>query len=231
MTTKGKHIIRLEQIPKANVFRTPEGYFNELPKMVESKIYSRSASPLNSIYTVPEGYFDTLSESILAKINPAEKIESLKTTNSIYPIPEGYFEELPYKIQKRISTPKKSLIPEWTLQPAFRYAVAAGFIIAILAIGIKQFMTEKIETVVENNKPVENFHLETYLATISKEEVRVYLEKEGKVELNQLMEYVSKDKKEKIKQEFNADLLDMNKIEIENIEEQLEFEDIDISEL
>ena len=106
-------------LDKINVFKVPEGYFNELHlRITDFTIINNTSSPDNTNATnlqhVPEGYFDSLSDSILAKVKIAYSenteierdsalLQSLKDIN-VFTIPNGYFEALTDSVLSKTKT-------------------------------------------------------------------------------------------------------------------------------
>ncbi|MBC7937517.1 MAG: hypothetical protein H7Y86_19390 [Rhizobacter sp.] len=96
-------------IPRVNVFKVPEGYFDSLATLLLLDI-SNSENDTIKNAAVPEGYFDSLSSNIMARIkaeNTAQTDESSALIDGIgnknvYTVPAGYFEELSSTIMNRI---------------------------------------------------------------------------------------------------------------------------------
>lgn len=102
---------------KINVFKVPEGYFNELHlRITDFTLINNNSSPDNTnaanLQRVPEGYFDSLSDSILAKVKIAYSenteternsalLQSLKGIN-VFTIPNGYFDALTNSVLLKI---------------------------------------------------------------------------------------------------------------------------------
>lgn len=93
---------RLEDIPKKNIFETPEGYFDELPGIIQSRIAvkSRTTSPFPSFglalrYAVPllviaiALFFVFRSNAPLG--NPDELLASVSTEELAYYLVESDF--------------------------------------------------------------------------------------------------------------------------------------------
>jgi hypothetical protein len=108
----------LASLEKINVFRIPEGYFNELHLRIADYACLNSSEVENtskkSLQQVPPGYFDTLSDSILAKIkaaypeSPEEELQrlspvlySLKDKN-VFSVPDGYFGSFAKDVVERL---------------------------------------------------------------------------------------------------------------------------------
>lgn len=109
----------LAGLDKVNVFRVPDGYFNELHFRITDYTLFNSTSPVDNInkrniQEVPNGYFDSLSDSILTKVKAAYSEDSkdelsevshvlsgVKRTN-VFSTPEGYFENLSNSILRNL---------------------------------------------------------------------------------------------------------------------------------
>lgn len=96
----------LAAIPRLNVFKVPEGYFETLPALL---LLQASGSGKNEpIQSVPEGYFDNLASGIMARIReeaPAEAHSPVLAgigNENIFSVPQGYFEGLAENIMSRI---------------------------------------------------------------------------------------------------------------------------------
>jgi hypothetical protein len=98
----------LASLEKINVFRVPEGYFNELHVRIADYAILNNTSAVDNInkrnlQQVPPGYFDTLSDSILAKVKAAypesageelRRLSPMLSTlkDNVFSVPDGYFE-------------------------------------------------------------------------------------------------------------------------------------------
>lgn len=89
----------LNDIPKSENFRTPEGYFDRLTERIESRIEGR------------------VSES-----SPLQQISK----ESVFKTPDAYFDQLPLRIQQRLEKKKSaaSWMMPWSWSPALKLAVA-----------------------------------------------------------------------------------------------------------
>lgn len=91
----------IKNIEPTNVFRVPEGYFEELPNLIEYRlsenIISSKLPSRNQNFEIPNNYFDTLSDRILTKISETEttqiSLENLPKTN-VFKVSEDYFDNL-----------------------------------------------------------------------------------------------------------------------------------------
>jgi hypothetical protein len=94
-----KEIIKIEELPKVNIFKVPEGYFDTLSMSIQERI-TFSEEPVVSFgkkqnFAVPDNYFDTLSSRIMNRIADLGKqtisLENLPKVN-VFKVPQGYFE-------------------------------------------------------------------------------------------------------------------------------------------
>jgi hypothetical protein len=70
----------LENLPRKNIFKIPENYFQELPSTIEQRTQSVVENlPKENIFKVPENYFKQLETQILAQTTQATKIVPLIT--------------------------------------------------------------------------------------------------------------------------------------------------------
>lgn len=122
----------LASVPKYNVLKAPEGYFEDFSSLMLLKVHAMESPQLS----VPEGYFDNLPATIIARIKAEDQSEVLTETQEIsatvaaignrnvFTVPEGYFESLKISnletsatAAKVVSMPKRFSV--------FRYAAAA----------------------------------------------------------------------------------------------------------
>ncbi|MBA4849072.1 hypothetical protein [Emticicia sp. BO119] len=104
-----KEIIKIEELPKMNIFKVPEGYFDTLFVSVQERIAFSDEPVLsfgkNQNFAVPDNYFNTLSSRILNRIADLEKQEvrlnSLPKVN-VFKVPEGYFENTEESIRATV---------------------------------------------------------------------------------------------------------------------------------
>lgn len=96
-------------IPKVNVFKVPERYFETLPALLLLQTTDQSLNIQNS--SVPEGYFDNLASAIMSRIKKeaSEENEYSATlagirNRNVFTVPAGYFEELSSNIMNRINS-------------------------------------------------------------------------------------------------------------------------------
>ena len=108
----------LAGMEKINVFRVPEGYFDELHLRISRFAILSDTSAVDNItkrnlQQVPPGYFDTLSDSILAKVkaaypeNAEEELYRLSPMlytlrSNVFSVPDGYFESFSGNVVERL---------------------------------------------------------------------------------------------------------------------------------
>lgn len=99
----------LAEIPRVNVFKVPEGYFDILSGQLLLQLHSKELDNIIPIkdMSVPEGYFENLADTIMARIKNEQPGEVLLETHgvsslvadighkNVFRVPEGYFENLP----------------------------------------------------------------------------------------------------------------------------------------
>lgn len=104
-----KEIIKIEELPKVNIFKVPEGYFDTLSMSIQERI-ELSEEPVVSFgkkqnFAVPDNYFDTLSSRIMNRITDLEKqeirLENLPKVN-VFKVPQGYFENAEESIRATV---------------------------------------------------------------------------------------------------------------------------------
>lgn len=108
----------LAAIPRLNVFRVPEGYFDLLGTrlLLLTRIgESEQVSP-EMRASVPEGYFENLAENILARIKNESISEVARETmavsrvvaeignRNIFKVPGGYFENLANDVHRKTTS-------------------------------------------------------------------------------------------------------------------------------
>lgn len=134
----------LAEIPRINVFKVPEGYFETLPALL---LLQTSGSDTDAIKnaSVPEGYFDSLASNIMARIKSESISEVTAETNdiselvagignkNIFTVPAGYFENLSTNITTQLVQPAK-VVQMNPRRAILRYA-AAAVITGFLAMG------------------------------------------------------------------------------------------------
>ncbi|RFS18094.1 hypothetical protein [Emticicia sp. C21] len=104
-----KEIIKIEELPKMNIFKVPEGYFDTLYTSIQERIAFSEEPVVNfgkkQNFAVPDNYFDTLSSRIMNRIADLEKqeirLENLPKVN-VFKVPQGYFENAEESIRATV---------------------------------------------------------------------------------------------------------------------------------
>ena len=119
----------LAKLDKVNVYRVPEGYFDDLNLRISSFVSANRNKDLkihdkSNLQEVPPGYFENLSDSILAKVKAAypesakEEIRLLSSMlyylkdENVYTVPNGYFDSLSKSILSRLAAPDSENVDE-----------------------------------------------------------------------------------------------------------------------
>lgn len=211
--------LELKNIKPINVFKVPEGYFEELPELIENKISERNlTSKLPSIkpnFDTPNGYFDTLSDRIFAKIDTAENVKiSLEKLpkETIYRVPEGYFDSLSEKIINQLPTKKqtKVLKVNWWQNSRVVWSAAASifWVVGFLYMFLPNIMKSDTEVALNN---------------VSSQEIAQYLETQDLSQLEiEAVEVAKNTVKDSDNQLFEH--LDVNE---QDIIQHLETEDLE----
>ena len=153
-------MISLDKIDAVNVFKVPDGYFEELPLAINRRI--RFEEKPN--FQVPENYFEELSSKILNRIDQIERktisLDNLEKVN-VFQVPQGYFEHLSKEILSKTEQKTKTIQVNW-LSSRVKWSAAASIVLMIgLWFGMPQFTKNKTELALEK---------------VSNEEIKIYLE-------------------------------------------------------
>jgi hypothetical protein len=102
----------LAALPRTNVFKVPDGYFEGLSGELLLKATQSAAT-----YSVPEGYFDQLAGQILSKLKTSEQeldviteMQTLSPTiaaignNNVFSVPNDYFVQTAHQIEVHAET-------------------------------------------------------------------------------------------------------------------------------
>lgn len=133
----------LSGMEKINVFRVPEGYFNELHLRITDYVLLNNTSTTDNInrrnlQQVPEGYFETLSDSILDRVRAAfpesaeEELRKLSPMlyalkgENVFTVPHGYFESFSDGIIEKIKPQPATIITIKKGISWWKYAAAAA---------------------------------------------------------------------------------------------------------
>lgn len=130
--------ISIDSLPKVNIFRVPNHYFDELeqaillqkdePNLGELQSDKLSPKSKSSVFNVPNGYFEELATSIETRILNLQHISKSESGSSTFEVPIGYFDGLPSKIQARIQQENKNtrvLQVSWNARRTWLTAAAA----------------------------------------------------------------------------------------------------------
>jgi hypothetical protein len=103
----------LASIPRVNVFKVPDGYFETLPALLLLQTGNKESADIKS-GSVPEGYFDSLAASIMARIKGESVAPFTETEESVvlagignknvFTVPQGYFDGLATAVFSRVNT-------------------------------------------------------------------------------------------------------------------------------
>ncbi|MEO5944811.1 MAG: hypothetical protein ABIP30_03940 [Ferruginibacter sp.] len=194
------------EIPFANVFSVPDGYFNILTNNLLAEL-PIDQNFLDNIpkqpFSIPENYFDDLSDSILNKIKAgsietsAEEILNLSPTiagigkRNVFAVPINYFDKNVEKIVG-VTLPQPAKVITMQKRSSFsRYAVAAG-ISGLIGLSVISFFNNKGTTdknffasaetktaMADAKQIIKNNSFDQELNTISDKDIEQYLEKRG----------------------------------------------------
>jgi hypothetical protein len=207
----------LAGMAKVNVFRVPEGYFEDLQIRIAAFAILNNATVTDNmskrnLQKVPEGYFDTLSDSILQKIkiafpesaeNELRKLSpalySLKDIN-VFSVPQGYFASFPGKLAEKIHPGKPAKIVAFKRRSSWwKYAAAAIVtgLIAVSSFEIFKFghnganndngLTAVTETIKNSFQYKNETEVDAGIAKLSDADIVKYLEKNGNVMDNAML--------------------------------------------
>lgn len=151
MSTKNDIVTPLDNLPKLNCFKVPQGYFERLQQHIELRVALEampfeerlSALKNTTAFSLPANYFDSLANRIAAQTSAAPTLQDLKSTQG-FAVPPGYFDTLYMRIADRISSGAITAArPWWQPAPALRPVLAfAGAAVLALAIGLPYFINQ-----------------------------------------------------------------------------------------
>ena len=259
MKANDQNSFRLKNIEKNHVFLVPENYFESFENKIENRILELNAAFKKQVFELPESYFVQSSISINKKItlensldNPnlkkmvfqapegylvsmedgiKAKIQPEKETKEeLFVIPENYFETLSDKIQDKIGEKDNVIKFDFASSSVVRYSIAASVALVLAASALFFVVRNQEQPVALETKP--NFQIDkVLLANLDKNEVKLYLEKqESELEMQDLIEFVSEKKKQKIKSDFEKEIISVRISENEKKAIELEISDIDADE-
>jgi hypothetical protein len=125
----------LAAMEKVNVFKVPDGYFDELGEKISNTVFLHQDEKKDS-QKVPEGYFDSLSSKIISRINQDDEsadneIKSISPAlhylkeEEVYSVPEGYFNNLSDRILNKINHQNAKVVSFGSVKKWWKYAAAA----------------------------------------------------------------------------------------------------------
>ncbi|HCY90203.1 MAG TPA: hypothetical protein DHV17_08090 [Chitinophagaceae bacterium] len=177
----------LAALPRNQVFRVPEGYFDQLPADILLTI-----NPLQNS-NVPEGYFDQLPAAIMNRIKSsgldnADQLPSIFNSiprREVFSVPEGYFDGLAEEVMNRLPKPAP-VVRMASRISVFRYAVAA-VLTGLVGLSLFNLFNQKdSETaayspviVAEAREILQTNSYDKVLNSISDEEITGYLQASG----------------------------------------------------
>ncbi len=191
----------LAAIPKINLLRVPDNYFNELPSSVLALIQSDIIPSFNDVghpsRSVPEGYFDGLATDILAKIKTGSAISSVAEmqelspaiaaigNQNIFKVPPKYFDNVSGRILENVA-PKTKVVEMKKRSGLVKYMAAAA-IAGIIGLGIFNLAGNKSGTgsalkdplYATANQIVKNNSFETEFSKLSDKDIEQYLKESG----------------------------------------------------
>ncbi len=151
MSNKNNIVTPLDNLPKLNCFKVPQGYFERLHHSIELRVALEGmpfeerllALKNTTAFSLPANYFDSLASRIAAQTSAAPTLEDLKSTQGFI-VPQGYFDTLYMRIADRISSGAITAArPWWQPAPALRPVLAfAGVAVLALAIGLPYFINQ-----------------------------------------------------------------------------------------
>lgn len=178
----------LAALPRTQVFRVPEGYFDQFPANILLTI-----NPLHN-NKVPDGYFDQLPAAIMNRIK-ASGLHNADQENSailegisrrnVFSVPDGYFEALPGQVMSRLPKPAP-VVRMASRVSVFHYAVAA-VLTGLVGLSLFNLFSQKdSETmayspviVAEAREILQTNSYDKVLNSISDEEITGYLQASG----------------------------------------------------
>lgn len=250
-------IAQLSDIPKENVFRVPEAYFEHLSERVlQRNVLGLNEMLLQMPFVSPDQYFETLEDGINSRIDLLEGLASVSSKGNPFKVPEQYFDQmaselgdkvlLPSSVASPLALPEdyfdaleskiyeriegKSETKVVALYPqVLRYAVAAS-VVLVLSVAWYFYKTQELQSPSTLAQQPSVDLAKPMIASLSKQEVRQYLEQQD-VDHQDLLEYASVGKKQKIQTAFEKELLPGKIKEQEREDVELELDNIDIADI
>lgn len=227
-----KRLLWGNKLLKQTIYKVPEDYFSTLSSSTKVKILKESplSNPVfkEGSFLTPEAYFEELKTNTEDKLASSDLPEIVK--ENALAVPEGYFESLSENIQIEINKKGKIQKVDFTSEPSVWYAAAASVALLLLSASFFLFLARPSLKTAHTIHPSEALAM-SMIASLDKKEIKQYLEKQGNMETHELIEFASEKKKEKIKSEFEQELLSAPLNEKEKQDLELEMSDVDVSEL
>lgn len=259
MENKNQNSFNLESAEKKNVFSVPENYFESLDQKIKDRIVELNPSLKTPVFGIPEGYFKSSRSSINRKISDSSVLDNPVLKESVFKTPEGYFHELEQrvdsvlfhenqkeenifiipdhyfetlneKIQGKIGEKDNVIKFDFISENVVRYAVAASIALVLVASGLFFVFRNQSENQLAQTKANEKL-ANVLIATLDKNEVSNYLEKQEEVETHEIMEFASEKKKDRIKKDLEREIISAS---ISNLDKQtieLDLNDLDEFEM
>ncbi len=201
----------LADLPLVNPLRVPDGYFNDLPDVILSRVSERPGlslpileKPLNRF--TPEGYFDNLAGRVMQRVREEGYMNVLEETAAIAPVlanlsrempqqvPVGYFEQF---AAKTVSGLNQSEVPPDRLivmsrSSIWRKYAAAAAIVGTISVSAWIFMFNR-NVKPENDKSFVEVQSAHQLDTlqVSEKDMAVFLDSNETLENMDLTETAS----------------------------------------
>lgn len=174
----------LQNIPKTNVFRVPDGYFTELPSLISEKTHTLQFSNTRVPYMVPDGYFNDLPRTIMKKIagtgiaNNEDELSEVAPTlaeisrKNVFSVPDNYFGALDITPYRDVNEPQTRIVP---LKKRSWYTHASAAIISGLIL-LGGFAWLKNSNYHHQFNKVKNTDMQAAVSTISDAEISHFLD-------------------------------------------------------
>ncbi len=200
----------LATINKVNIFRVPEGYFDDLSAQILTSAFLGQCSAKQA-GSAPKGYFDSLSNKIIVRIKNADANTVEETKNispalyslkdkQVFNVPEGYFSTLGEHVINKVNRKSAKVISFHTRKRWRQGYVAAAMVTILVSVGALQLFNSKnapdkgdIAVLAENfskNMPAymkdaiqyqTDEQLNRGIASLSNDEIAAYLEHHGSI--------------------------------------------------
>lgn len=147
--------IFLASLPKANPYRVPEQYFDDLQQRINQSVFlAELDQQKNHGFTLPESYFEKLPSQITGLISISTLQELVP--NDGFDVPANYFEQLSNQINKKVhAKPVPKIIKLWRSSGLKYASVACLFII----VGAGLYLNDQHQLKDAANVELANEHL------------------------------------------------------------------------